>query len=588
MNQNRICIVREPKYSYPTAADVFRPSVCYPEYPYQQDISRQDNHVYAMVREGLYLCGMDQEHYGLPQWNPLGEFIQPGNRVLIKPNLVLHENLGGYGEECLYTQPSVVAAMIDYVIIALKGSGTIVIGDAPLQECVFDTLLEKSGYGRLIEYYAAKGIDIKITDFRNTKTYVKDGIHYLQTVNETDHGTIVQMDQNSLFAGKSEKELKNLRITNYDPRILQKHHNSNRHEYNISSEVLAADVIINVPKPKTHRKAGITGALKNLIGINANKEYLPHHTLGSSREGGDAYQNSSRWLSFANYLLDQRNIYNHDGKNRIAKKCAKAFHKVYQKGRRIAGEKYWEGSWYGNDTIWRTIVDLNRIMLYADKNGIMTDSIQRKTFIVCDMIISGEKEGPLEPSPKDAGIILFGRDPVCMDQVISVLMGFDYKKIPSLSNREMYKGQYAFTEHSHIEIVSNHPSWDRKEPAYILQNSNLGFIPTMGWEERLGNPEKQILCETIRKSGRRTVIFGAGKRGTSIADYLLDHGIKVEKFCDNAVDMQGKNVWRGIRCTAPENLDASCFCVVTTPARYNQEITEQLKRLGVTEYYLYN
>ena len=32
----------------------------------------------------------------------------------------------------------------------------------------------------------------------------------------------------------------------------------------------------SLPKLKTHKKAGITCALKNLIGINGNKEYLPH------------------------------------------------------------------------------------------------------------------------------------------------------------------------------------------------------------------------------------------------------------------------------------------------------------------------
>jgi uncharacterized protein (DUF362 family) len=30
---------------------------------------------------------------------------------------------------------------------------------------------------------------------------------------------------------------------------------------------LQADVFINLPKPKTHKRAGITGAMKNLVGI---------------------------------------------------------------------------------------------------------------------------------------------------------------------------------------------------------------------------------------------------------------------------------------------------------------------------------
>ena len=588
MKQDSVCVIKNNKYEYPTIGELFRPSVCYPEYLYRQDVAQQENHVYGMVRDGLHMCGFDAAHYGTADWNPLGELIKPGERVLIKPNLVLHENLGGYGEECLYTHPSVVAAIIDYVIIALKGSGKIVVGDAPLQECVFDTLLDTSGYRKLIDYYVDKGIDIKIVDFRNTKTYIKDGIHYRQTEEYADHGTIVQMDKISLFADKKKKELKKLRITNYDPRILQQHHNTHKHEYNISSEVLMADVIINMPKPKTHRKAGITGALKNLVGINANKEYLPHHTLGSSKEGGDAYQNRSFWLNIANYLLDQRNIHNHDGGNRTAKKYADAYQKVYQKGSRVSGEKYWEGSWYGNDTIWRTIVDLNRIMLYADKNGTMTDKIQRKSFIVGDMIISGEKEGPLEPSPKEAGVLLFGMNPICVDKVIASLMGFDYADIPSISNKEIYKGKCAFTEYKHIDIVSNEGMWDRKEPEDIRRNAGLMFEPTIGWEDKLGNPKKQSLCERIKNKGCHVAVFGAGKRGISVADYLQSKGVKVDVFCDNDTSKQGKNIWNKVYCIAPEKLDPSYICIITIPGKYNDAVIEQLKQIGVREYCLFN
>ena len=72
-----------------------------------------------------------------------------------------------------------------------------------------------------------------------------------------------------------------MRITNYDYHEVNRHHRGDRHEYCISEACLSADVIINLPKPKTHRKAGYTGALKNMVGINAAKDYLPHHTKGS-------------------------------------------------------------------------------------------------------------------------------------------------------------------------------------------------------------------------------------------------------------------------------------------------------------------
>jgi len=40
-----------------------------------------------------------------------------------------------------------------------------------------------------------------------------------------------------------------------------------KNEYLISNTILEADVIINLPKPKTHRRAGIIGAMNNLVEI---------------------------------------------------------------------------------------------------------------------------------------------------------------------------------------------------------------------------------------------------------------------------------------------------------------------------------
>jgi uncharacterized protein (DUF362 family) len=60
---------------------------------------------------------------------------------------------------------------------------------------------------------------------------------------------------------------------------MAKTHHPGVHQYLVAKEVIEADIIINLPKLKTHRKAGVTCALKNLIGINGNKEYLPHHRV---------------------------------------------------------------------------------------------------------------------------------------------------------------------------------------------------------------------------------------------------------------------------------------------------------------------
>ncbi|MCV6004648.1 DUF362 domain-containing protein, partial [Escherichia coli] len=65
----------------------------------------------------------------------------------------------------------------------------------------------------------------------------------------------------------------NFRVTCYDPRLLAARHAPGRHQYLVSRDIIEADVVINLPKLKTHKKAGLTCALKNLIGINGNKEF---------------------------------------------------------------------------------------------------------------------------------------------------------------------------------------------------------------------------------------------------------------------------------------------------------------------------
>ena len=74
-----------------------------------------------------------------------------------------------------------------------------------------------------------------------------------------------------------------------------------------------------------------------------------------------------------------------------------------------------EGSWEGNDTIWRTVLDLNRILFYADRDGRLADRPQRRYLAIVDGIIAGEGEGPLASTPRPAGLLVAGRDPVLVD-----------------------------------------------------------------------------------------------------------------------------------------------------------------------------
>lgn len=573
--KSHICLNQRKITSYPGKETLFRPHKKYPEYMYEETSAQND--IYDMVRETMYMLGLDMENYDTAMWNPLKEIIIPGNKVLIKPNMVLHNNASQCGVDCLYTNPSLVAAMIEYSWLALRGQGKIVVGDAPLQECDFEVLITQSGYKEMIDYYISKGVNIELVDFRNVKTYEKDGLHYLQS-EEQKQGVVVSLDENSAFYELSQDRINNLRITNYDPRILQKHHSKTKHEYNVSKYVLDADVIINMPKPKTHRKAGVTIALKNLVGINANKEYLPHHTLGSLEEGGDSYSTKNNYLKMANDVLDMRNELMHDGEMELASIAVKLYQALLNKGVEQGDEKYWEGSWYGNDTIWRTITDLNRILLYVDKNGNLQNEQQRKVFIVGDMIVSGQKEGPLEPVPIYPGVIVMGENPLCFDRVVCSIMGFDYKKIPSLYAKELIDSSFSISKSEEYEIVSNNNEWNGKTCEYIEKNSSLKFEPTMGWIDKIGNKYREDLISSLQSNEKNSVyVFGTGVNGIYAYRELKKYGITIKGFFDNNSKIWDKIVIDDIKCYNPSLINEYCAVVVATRDRYLCELKAQIE-----------
>ncbi len=467
-------------YSYPQKETLFRPDTAYPEYYFGTDhVSEEKNEVYNAVRESLHLLGLDAEHYGTSEWNPLVDFVKPSDTVLIKPNLVMDVNRSGMGTDCLYTQPSVVAPMVDYVLIALRGQGKIVIGDAPMQECNFEKLIIESGYKELVEWYRANGVEIELVDFRELKSDVVNGIR-VQKINDNAMGTIIDLGTDSEFSGESKETLGKMRITNYNPDILKQHHTVDKNEYYVSDYVLNADCIINMPKPKTHRKAGATISLKNMVGINVRKEYLPHHTMGSMAEGGDEYAKKNAVQRLRSRLWDKRNRLSSQNQfagafvcNFISKMCSAIL--------KVGELKYSEGSWWGNHTISRTISDLNKILYYADKRGKMRITPQRKVLIVADMIVSGEKEGPVLPSPKNVGVIAAGVNPVCFDEAVVTLMGFDPDKIPTLQNVRKVKRYTLVDAETQASISSNKVEYDSHTLMDLGVDMQWGFISTEGW-----------------------------------------------------------------------------------------------------------
>ena len=290
INNFDVGITHDEKLAY-NYDSPYHPGFNYPEYPF--NCWYDENDAYDAVRNLFLILGLDDVNAGKESWNPFGDFIKPGYNVLIKPNFVFDHNIiPEFGTDCLITHGSIIRAVIDYVYIALKGSGKIIIGDSPIQSADFNRIINISGLREIVDFYEKnkENIEIKIIDFREEKGYI-DNLRGL--VREKLDGdplgySLVDLKEYSEFF-QSAEDCEKLRVTNYNKEDLFEHHMKNEHSYLISQTVLNSDVIINLPKLKTHRKAGFSVALKNIVGINVVKNCLPHHKIGSKEENGDAY-----------------------------------------------------------------------------------------------------------------------------------------------------------------------------------------------------------------------------------------------------------------------------------------------------------
>jgi hypothetical protein len=238
------------------------------------------------------------------------------------------------------------------------------------------------------------------------------------------------------------KNYKKFEITDYDRGTVSAHHNPNKNEYLIANTVLNCDLFINIPKLKTHRKSGITFALKNLIGINGDKSWIAHHRKGSLAFGGDEYP-KFKPKNLLKYIWVKTKKHHC---NRLAALMMIFYKKILLQDNKILKKSFvreyfrgiTEGSWYGNDTIWRCIIDINNILFFADKKGVMKDKKQRNYLCIGDGIISGEGDGPTKNTPKKTGLIISGFNPLSIDRVSSGIMGFDYNKIKLIKEGSMF------------------------------------------------------------------------------------------------------------------------------------------------------
>jgi uncharacterized protein (DUF362 family) len=378
------------------------------------------------VRKLLRIWGLDGARFGTRDWNPFGDVISPGGRVTIKPNWVLHYNKSGESLDCLITHPSLIEAVAQYV--ALARPSVITIGDAPIQGCNFARLAQACGIPEMSSAIRGEfNVPCRIVDFRRT------------TLSDDAIGSVRHEDQRAasdyvLFNLADRSLLENFewkdgqfRVTMYNPDYMKRTHSRGKHQYLVAREVIEADLVVNLPKLKTHMKAGITGALKNLVGINGNKEYLPHHRKGGAEDGGDCYGGKS-WLKVgAEHMYD---VANRSRSTPVQLLAARSAEVLVRSSALLGGDSNIEGAWYGNDTVWRMSLDLQRILRYGRSDASFGLEPQRRVMTITDAIISGEGEGPLANTPYRTGFLTGGMNPAAVEWVNCRLMGFDPLKIP--------------------------------------------------------------------------------------------------------------------------------------------------------------
>ncbi len=361
---------------------------------------------------------------------PLGKIIAEGARVLIKPNFVMHENQGPWGIDPLITHASLVRAAVAAALEA--DASEVMVGDAPVQGCDFDKLLSATGLDDWANELMKREPRFRgIKDFRRTACAFVDGVRVAsENLLAEDRFVLFDLAGESLLETITDGK-GSFRVTCYDPRLMAKTHAPGRHQYLVARDVIEADVIINLPKLKTHKKAGLTCALKNLIGINGNKEYLPHHRVGGSDKGGDCYPGDSRIKRALEYTLDRQNMARSFAAARIWREIAANLDRIST----LAGDRLGvEGSWSGNDTVWRTCLDLNRILLYGRADASLADEIQRNVIHIVDAVVAGQGDGPLAPEPLTMGLVFAGNNAAAVDWVAACLLGYDPRRIPVAKN----------------------------------------------------------------------------------------------------------------------------------------------------------
>jgi uncharacterized protein (DUF362 family) len=413
-------------------------------------------------------------------------------KVVIKPNWVIHETDPAFPISGLVTSAELIEATVDACLEIFPKLESLVVCDVPLQYADWNQICHQSGLNNVIRRLSGKspGGAVSICDLRKDRFQQTTG-SFLEPVlgNRGDARGYreIELGQRSHLEPLS-SQARLFAVNDYSPSVTRSNHSSGSHRYLVSQSVLDADLFINLPKWKTHQKTALTGALKNLVGINGDKAYLPHFRRGAPAWGGDEYKDDNRWLYWLQTTLRETM----QKRSKIGFRLLKP---GWEAAKRLCGietrfdnpnldpKRFYiaGGAWYGNDTIWRMIYDLNLIIQCADREGRICVSPQRKYLCIVDGIISGEGNGPIQALPRATDMLVAGTDPFEIDTALAWFMGFDPEKIPIIKNRFQYGG-LSWGDFAVDQVIMD---MDGETVRLVDSPINYHFVPPPGWMDHV-------------------------------------------------------------------------------------------------------
>jgi len=491
ISDNSVAIFRG-KARYAVQAP-YHPRERFPEYLFVDDLSVYKNEAYQAVRTSLHLLGLDDLNFGTTSWSPLGDLIEPGDKVLIKPNLICESHSSRPNEwEQVITHPSILRAVLDYVFIALKGKGKVSIADGPQTDSDFGEILRLTRLNEVVDFFKDKGLEISLLDLRRHHWLKRNGITYKREALPGDPRGYASIDLGQSSEFKDYDLCGQFYGADYDMGETAKYHGKGHHIYVLCRSVMDADVLINLPKMKTHKKTGVTLSLKNMVGANGYRNCLPHYTIGTPAEGGDEFSDSN-----LKNKVQSRGIVGIKKCLTTLGGCGGALTQLlFKTGKVVFGDTsrvVRSGNWHGNDTAWRMVLDLNKCLFHFAGDGRLRTKPLRYMSLI-DGIIAGEGDGPVAVDAKPCGIVIAGFNPVSVDTVCAELMGFDYRRLCVLERAWKIK-DYPLVNHcpSNIVCKSNVQEWDA--PFTCLEAREwLGFRPHFGWVGHIehGKAERKL------------------------------------------------------------------------------------------------